>query len=78
MFNAKQLKEFMDSKPFRPFKVLMTDGHSYEVPHHDAAFVTQNKIEIGLDLNKDGIARRSVYCAILHIAGLEELQPRSH
>lgn len=78
MFNAKQLKEFMDAEPFRPFKVLMTDGHSYNVPHHDAAFVTQNKIEIGLDLNQDGIARRSVYCAMLHIAGLEELQPRSH
>jgi hypothetical protein len=74
MFNAKQLKDFMDAKPFRPFKVLMTDGNSYPVPNHDAAFVTQNKIEIGLDLNKDGIARRSVYCAILHIASVEELQ----
>ena len=74
MFNAKQLKDFMDAKPFRPFKVLMSDGHSYEVPDHDAAFVTQNKIEIGLDLNKNGIARRSVYCAILHIASVEELQ----
>ena len=74
MFNAKQLKDFMDAKPFRPFKVLLSDGRSYEVPNHDAAFVTQNKIEIGLDLNKNGIARRSVYCAILHIASLEELQ----
>jgi len=74
MFNAKQLKDFMDAKPFRPFKVLMSDGRSYEVPNHDAAFVTQNKIEIGLDLNKNGIARRSVYCALLHIASVEELQ----
>ena len=74
MFNAKQLKEFMDAKPFRPFKVLTSDGKSYAVPHHDAAFITQNKIEIGLDLNEDGIARRSVYCAILHIASIEELQ----
>jgi hypothetical protein len=74
MFNAKQLKDFVDAKPFRPFKVLLSDGRSYEVPHHDAVFVTQNKIEIGLDLNKDGIARRSVYCAILHIASVEELQ----
>lgn len=52
----------------------MSDGRSYEVPNHDAAFVTQNKIEIGLDLNQDGIARQSVYCAILHIASVEELQ----
>ena len=53
----------------------MSDGKSYEVPHHDAVFVTQNKVEIGLELNKDGIARRSVHCAILHISQIEELQP---
>lgn len=52
----------------------MTDGSIYDVPNHDAAFVTQSKIEIGLDLNKDGIARRSVHCAILHITQVEELQ----
>ena len=74
MFNAKQLKDLMDAQPFRPFKVHMTDGAIYDVPHHDAAFVTQNKIEIGLDLNKDGIARRSVHCAILHVTQVEELQ----
>jgi hypothetical protein len=32
MFNAKQLKKFMDAKPFRPFKVLTSDGKSYAVP----------------------------------------------
>jgi hypothetical protein len=74
MFNAKQLKEFMNASPFRPFKVHTSDGSVYEVPHHDAAFLTQTKMEIGLDLNNDGIARRSVHCAILHITQIEELQ----
>jgi len=74
MFNAIQLKEYMDAKPFRPFRVHLSDGKSYEVPNHDAAFVTQSKIEIGLDLNEKGIAKRSVYCAILHITQIEELQ----
>ncbi len=74
MFNARQLKNFMDAKPFRPFKIHMSDGSIYDVPNHDAAFLTQSKIEIGLDLNQDGIARRSVHCAILHITQVEELQ----
>ena len=52
----------------------LSGGKSYEVPNHDAAFVTQSKIEIGLDLNDKGIAKRSVYCAILHITQIEELQ----
>jgi hypothetical protein len=74
MFNAKQLREFLNAAPFRPFRVHTSDGSVYEVPHHDAAFVTQTKMEIGLDLNADGIARRSVHCAILHINQIEELQ----
>jgi hypothetical protein len=75
MFNAKQLKDLMDAKPFRPFRVHLSDGKTYEVPNHDAAFVKQNEIEIGLDLDKDGIMVRSVRCAILHISQIEELQP---
>ena len=74
MFHAKQLREFMNARPFRPFRVHTSDGSVYEVPHHDAAFITQSKMEIGLDLNQDGIARRSVHCAILHITQIEELQ----
>ena len=74
MFNAKQIKDLMEAKPFRPFRIHLSDGKTYEVPNHDAAFVKQNEIEIGLDLNKDGIARRSVRCAILHISEIEEMQ----
>jgi hypothetical protein len=65
----------MDARPFRPFRIHMSDGKSYEVSNHDSAFVTQSKIEIGLDPNEDGIARRSIHCAILHISGVEELEP---
>jgi hypothetical protein len=74
MFNARRLKELMSAQPFRPFRVWLSDGKSYKVPNHDAAFVTQNFLEVGLDLNRDGIARRSVNCAILHITQVEFLK----
>jgi hypothetical protein len=74
MFNARKLKELMTAQPFRPFKVRLSDGTSYIVPNHDAAFVTQNFLEVGLDLRRDGIARRSVNCAILHITQVEYLK----
>ncbi len=75
MFNARQLKEFLDQKPFKPLRIHMSDGKTYDVPNHDAAFLTQTKLEIGLDLNNEGIARRSVHCAILHISQIEETVP---
>ena len=75
MFSAKDIKELMDAKPFRPFKVYLSDGSSYEVNNHDMAFVTKNNVEIGLHLDPDGIAERTVKCDILHISRIEELQP---
>jgi hypothetical protein len=74
MFSAKDIKELMDAKPFRPFKLHLSDGSSYAVPNHDAAFVTRSNVEIGLNQDPDGIAERAVRCAILHISRIEELQ----
>lgn len=74
MFTARILKEKMNAQPFKPFRVHLSDGKTYDVPNHDAAFVKASTFEIGLDLNRDGIARRSVDCSILLIASIEELQ----
>ena len=75
MFNARILNDRMETKPFHPFRIHLSDGQSYAVPNHDCAFVMQNDIEIGLDLNKRGFAERSVRCAILHITQIEDLKP---
>ena len=75
MITAQHLRELLNAQPFKPFRVHLSDGRAFEVPNHDAAWVTQSYIEIGLDLNTAGFARRSVRCAILHITSIEELQP---
>jgi hypothetical protein len=74
MFNAKEIKDLMDAKPFRPFRIHLSDGSSYEINNHDAAFVTRGSVEVGLDPDADGIAGRIVRCAIIHISRVEELQ----
>lgn len=73
-YDSDTLREMMNEVPFKPFRVIMSNGRQYDVPHHDAAFVTENKFEIGLDLNKKGVARRSINCAIAHIASVEEIE----
>ena len=74
MFNALELKKLMAAQPFQPFRVRMSDGKSYEVPNHDAAFVTCNYLEIGTDLDPDQIPGTVTRCAILHITEIEDLQ----
>ena len=73
MFSALILKEKLNASPFRPFRIMMTDGRHFDVTNHDAALVKRHAIEIGLDADPNGIAERFVECAIIHITSIEEL-----
>lgn len=74
MFTARNIKELMTAIPFRPFRIHMSDGSSYEVVNRDMALVGQNSVEVGADPDANGIAGRFVRCAIIHISRIEELQ----
>ena len=73
MFTATQLKERMEGKPFRPFRIKMSSGDVYDVKNHVGAWVLRNAIEIGLDPDADGLVSLVRRCAILHIASLEDI-----
>lgn len=74
MFTAHNLKEWMNAQPFKPFRVHMSDGKSFDVTNHDVAFVKRHELEVGLDPDEEGIAMRFAHCAILHITQIEELK----
>jgi hypothetical protein len=63
----------LQAKPFRPFRICLSDGSHYDIPNHDAAFVGRNTVEIGLNLDPDGFAEYFARCSILHITKLEDL-----
>jgi hypothetical protein len=73
MMTAALLKQRMEAHPFRPFRIHMSDGKSYDITNHDAMFVKRNVVEIGTDLDADSIAERFMPCAILRITSVEEL-----
>ncbi len=73
MITALQLRERMHEVPFRAFRVTLSDGRSFDVPNHDAAYVKRNSIEIGLNLDSRSFAQKYVECAILHIASVEHV-----
>jgi hypothetical protein len=75
VFNAEQIRELLTAKDFRPFRLCMSAGASYEITNHDMALVSRNAVGIGVNPDPDGIAERFVRCAILLITRIEELQP---
>jgi hypothetical protein len=74
MFNAEHIKQLMDAQPFKPFRICMSDGKTYDVPNHDTAFVTRHYVEVGIDQDAYGIAEHLDRCAIIHITRLQETQ----
>ncbi|HEU0038005.1 MAG TPA: hypothetical protein VFR76_01910 [Verrucomicrobiae bacterium] len=74
MFTAKILKDRMEQKPFRPFRIRMSNGEAYDIPNHDAAWVLRDSVEIGLDPDASGLVSLTRRCSILHIASIEDLQ----
>jgi len=64
----------MNGQPFQPFRLHMSNGKTYDIANHDAAFVKRNAVEIGIDLDNEGFASRFVECSILRIATIENLQ----
>lgn len=73
MITARQIQDLMDAKPFRPFRICMTDGSHRDITHHDMAWVTRNTVEVGLNLDAEGFAEHVGRCSILHISRLDDL-----
>jgi hypothetical protein len=76
MITAKQLRELLQAKPFRPFRICLSDDAHYDITNHDQAFVGRNTVEIGLNPDPDGFAEYFARCSILHITKLEDLPER--
>lgn len=73
MITARQIRELLDAKPFKPFRICMTDGSYRDITHHDMAWVTRSTVEVGLNLDAEGFAEYVTRCSILHISRLDDL-----
>ena len=74
MFTAEYLRNLMSAHPFKPFRICMSDGKSFDIPNHDAALVARSYVEVARDPDEKGFADIFDRCAILHITRVEELQ----
>ena len=73
MITAKQIRELLDTRPFKPFRICMSDGSHRDILHHDMAWVLKGTVEVGINLDADGFAEYATRCSILHITRLEDI-----
>jgi hypothetical protein len=62
MMTALQIRERLYERPFRPFRITMSDGRVFDVPNYEAAYVKKNTVEVGTNLDASSFAD-SVPCS---------------
>ncbi len=71
----EDIRELRDAQPFAPFRICLTDGKSYDVPHRDFVMIARTVIDIGVSRRTDkGIYDEIVRISPLHIVRIENLQ----
>ena len=69
------IKEVRDAQPFVPFRIVFTDGHTFEIPHQDHLFIAQHSIEIGVEPDPTtGIPSETMRASPLHVVRIEILR----
>lgn len=66
-------RDLLRQRPFRPFRIVMSSGESYEVRHPEMAWVTKNDIFVGIDVADDGVPADARICPMFHVATVEPL-----
>jgi len=70
---ATNFRDLLRQKPFRPFRLVMSSGESYEVRHPEMAMVLKNDILVGTDVVDNDMPAEFRICPLLHVATVEPM-----
>jgi len=74
MFSAEEIQARLRRKPFRPLRIIASEGLKHEIHHPDLVFVGRRDLQIGHpDPVSPTIYNGVTYVALVHIVALEEL-----
>lgn len=70
-------RELLTQRPFKPFRLVMSSGQTYDVRHPEMAWLTRTSILVGIDVAEDGVPAEFKICSLLHVATIEPLSAPS-
>lgn len=70
---VQSFRELLLQRPFKPFRLVMSSGQSYEVRHPETALLTRESILVGIDDSDDGVPAEFKICSLLHVTAVEPL-----
>jgi hypothetical protein len=74
MFNAEEIQARLREKPFRPLRIVASEGLRFDIDHPDLVFVGRRDLMIGTpDPASPSIYDRVTRVALVHVTALEDL-----
>jgi hypothetical protein len=74
VFRAEDIQARLRERPFRPVRLVASEGLRYDIYHPDLVLVGQRDVTIGFPGPENPtIYDRVVRVAIVHLVGLEDL-----
>jgi hypothetical protein len=74
---VQTFRELLAQRPFRPFRLVMSSGQTYEIRHPEMAWMTRTDILVGIDETDEGVPAEFRICSLLHVTAIEPLSPTS-
>ena len=59
-------RELLHQRPFRPFRLVMSSGQTYEVRHPEMALLTRTDLLVGTNVANDGVPAEFRICSLPH------------
>lgn len=74
MFSAEKIQNRLKEKPFRPVRIVASEGLRYDIHHPDLVLVGRRDLTIGYPGAKNpAIYDQVVRVALVHVVALEDL-----
>ena len=73
MFSHDEILARLRERPFRPFRIIASEGLRFTVRHPELVLPLRRELFIGQTANEDSdVAERAIRVAMVHIVALEE------
>jgi hypothetical protein len=70
---VQTFRDLLTHRPFKPFRVVMSSGKTYEVRHPEMAFLSRSDLFVGVGEEDDGIPAEFRICSLLHVRSIEPI-----
>lgn len=70
---TEDIREFVNKRPFEPFRITLTDGRTYDVVHPELAMVGRSSMVIGVPAvdKSEPVYDRAITVSLIHIMQAE-------